>query len=127
MHYHNDNYGHLAGDNCLQQVAQMLQSVARRPGDLVARYGGEEFVMLLPNTSIDGAVQLAEESQRAIAALNLAHAYSLVSGEITLSFGLVSHYPTPQEHSPRELLHRADMALYQAKAAGRNCYTISQP
>ncbi|NMF83783.1 diguanylate cyclase [Nodosilinea sp. P-1105] len=124
---YNDNYGHLAGDNCLQQVAQMLQSVSRRPGDLVARYGGEEFVMLLPNTSIDGAVQLTEDIQRAIAALNLAHAYSLVSGEITLSFGLVSHYPTPQEHSPRELLHRADMALYQAKAAGRNCYTISQP
>ncbi|TVP62164.1 MAG: diguanylate cyclase [Leptolyngbya sp. LCM1.Bin17] len=124
---YNDNYGHLAGDNCLRQVAQMLQSVLHRPGDLAARYGGEEFVMLLPNTSIDGAVQLTEGIQRAIAALNLAHAYSPVSGVITLSFGLVSYRPMPQEHSPRELFHRADMALYQAKAAGRNCYTISQP
>ncbi|MBW4481542.1 MAG: diguanylate cyclase [Tildeniella torsiva UHER 1998/13D] len=123
---YNDNYGHLAGDDCLRQVAQVLSTVVRRPGDLVARYGGEEFVLLLPDTTLDGAVELIEKIQGAIAQRPLPHAHSAVSSNLTLSFGLVCHRPSVKEHSPRELIHRADLALYAAKAKGRNRYVVGE-
>ncbi len=121
---YNDNYGHLAGDDCLRQVAQMLTTLVRRPGDLAARYGGEEFVLLLPNTTLPGAIQMVEQVQAAIAQRHLPHAYSQVSPIVTLSFGLVCHCPGVQEHSPRELIHQADLALYEAKAQGRDRYVV---
>ncbi len=123
---YNDNYGHLAGDDCLRQVAQVLSTVVQRPGDMAARYGGEEFVLLLPDTTISGAIQLVEQVQEAIAAQNLPHAYSKVAPTLTLSFGLVCHRPAIKEHSPRKLIHCADLALYKAKAQGRNRYAVSQ-
>lgn len=122
---YNDNYGHLAGDDCLRQVAQVLQSVVRRPGDLVARYGGEEFVLLLPNTTPEGAMQVVERIQQDMARHCFPHAYSPLGPVLTLSFGIACHCPTPQEHSARELIHRADLALYAAKNQGRNRYVIS--
>jgi diguanylate cyclase (GGDEF)-like protein len=122
---YNDNYGHLAGDDCLRQVAQVLSTIVRRPADLAARYGGEEFVLLLPDTTLAGAIQIVEQVQSAIAELCLPHAYSEVGPILTLSFGLVCHRPAVKEHSPRELIHRADLALYQAKAQGRNRYVVS--
>ncbi|MBW4461926.1 MAG: diguanylate cyclase [Nodosilinea sp. WJT8-NPBG4] len=121
---YNDNYGHLAGDDCLRKVAQMLSTVVKRPGDLVARYGGEEFVLLLPDTTLDGSIEIVEQVQAAIAQCPLPHEYSEVSSNLTLSFGLVCHCPTVKEHSPRELIHRADLALYEAKAQGRNRYVV---
>lgn len=123
---YNDNYGHLAGDDCLRQVAQILSTVVKRPGDLVARYGGEEFVLLLPDTTLDGAVEIIEKIQAAIAQCPLPHDYSEVSSNLTLSFGLVCHCPAVKEHSPRELIHRADLALYAAKAQGRNRYVVGE-
>ena len=122
---YNDNYGHLAGDDCLRQVAQVLSTAVRRPGDMAARYGGEEFVLLLPDTTLEGAIQVVEQVQAEIAQRALPHAYSAVSTVLTLSFGLVCHCPSIKEHSPRELIHRADLALYQAKAQGRNGYVVS--
>jgi diguanylate cyclase (GGDEF)-like protein/PAS domain S-box-containing protein len=121
---YNDNYGHLAGDDCLRQVAQVLNTVVQRPGDLAARYGGEEFVLLLPNTTTDGAVEIIEKIQAAIAQCQRPHAYSQVAEVITLSFGVVCHRPSLKEHSPRELVHQTDLALYQAKAQGRNGYVV---
>ncbi|MFQ4139257.1 diguanylate cyclase domain-containing protein [Nodosilinea sp. PGN35] len=121
---YNDNYGHLAGDDCLRQVARVLSGVVNRPGDLVARYGGEEFVLLLPDTDLEGGVEVIEKIQAAIAQCHLPHAFSEVSSTLTLSFGLVCHCPSVKEHSPRELIHRADLALYQAKAQGRNGYAV---
>jgi diguanylate cyclase (GGDEF)-like protein/PAS domain S-box-containing protein len=121
---YNDNYGHLAGDDCLRQVAQVLITLVRRPGDLAARYGGEEFVLLLPNTTLPGAIQMVEQVQAAIAQRHLPHAYSPVSPIVTLSFGLVCHCPGVQEPSPRELIHQADLALYEAKAQGRDRYVV---
>ncbi|MGB5974408.1 MAG: diguanylate cyclase, partial [Nodosilinea sp.] len=123
---YNDNYGHLAGDHCLREVAQVLSSVVRRPGDLAARYGGEEFVLLLPNTTLEGAVEVVENVQAAIARRSLPHACSRVAEVITLSFGVMCHRPSVEEHSPRELVHRTDLALYRAKAQGRNCYAIGE-
>ncbi|WP_017296888.1 sensor domain-containing diguanylate cyclase [Nodosilinea nodulosa] len=122
---YNDNYGHLAGDDCLRQVAQVLNGVVQRPGDLAARYGGEEFVLLLPDTALDGAIEIVEKIQAAIAQCRLPHAFSAVAPNITLSFGVVCHRPAVKEHSPRELIHRADLALYQAKARGRNGYVVA--
>jgi diguanylate cyclase (GGDEF)-like protein/PAS domain S-box-containing protein len=121
---YNDNYGHLAGDDCLRRVAEVLSTAVRRPGDLVARYGGEEFVLLLPDTDIDGALQVVEYIQTALANCRLPHAYSEIGPFLTLSFGLVCHCPSVKEHSPRELVHRADLALYEAKAQGRGRYVV---
>ncbi|WOD40938.1 diguanylate cyclase domain-containing protein [Nodosilinea sp. E11] len=122
---YNDNYGHLAGDDCLRQVAEALNTAVRRPGDLAARYGGEEFVLLLPDTDLEGALQVVEQIQTTMADRSLEHEFSEISSVLTLSFGLVCHCPSVKEHSPRELIHRADLALYQAKAKGRNCYVVS--
>lgn len=123
---YNDNYGHLAGDDCLRQVAQVLNAVVQRPGDLAARYGGEEFVLLLPDTALDGALEVIEKIQGAIAECHLPHAFSAVAPIITLSFGVVCHRPSVKEHSPRELIHRTDLALYAAKAQGRNGYVVGK-
>ena len=114
----NDNYGHGKGDDCLIKVAQTLQSVMKRPGDLLARYGGEEFVVLLPETDSEGVKRVAEQLRLAIEQLNYPHAHSKVVDHVTLSLGCVSDLLDQQ--TPEELLKQADEALYQAKEAGRN-------
>jgi PAS domain S-box-containing protein len=68
----NDRYGHLAGDECLRAIASQIAAAARRPGDLAARYGGEEFVLLMPETSREGALQLANRLCTADRSLYLA-------------------------------------------------------
>lgn len=121
---YNDHYGHPAGDVCLQQVAQVLKHVLKRPADLVARYGGEEFVLLLPYTDTAGAILMAQQIQQAIAHLHILHQWSLVSPLITMSMGIASLIPST-DTSPERLVSMADQALYRAKAQGRNCYCVS--
>jgi diguanylate cyclase (GGDEF)-like protein len=106
----NDHYGHLAGDDVLRRVAEVLQDVAR-DGDVVARVGGEEFCVLLPNTSSIGARLPAERVRAAVAIIR-------DPVPLTVSVG-VSSFP---EDAPiaRELFERADEALYEAKRRGRN-------
>lgn len=116
---YNDHYGHLAGDECLQQVANALRSSLRRPGDLVARYGGEEFVVLLPQTSPVGAQVVGERLRRCIWELGIEHEKSPSPGVLSISLGLVSQVPTKSSRV-LDLLTEADEALYQAKEAGRN-------
>ena len=116
---YNDTYGHLAGDDCLQQIAMVLQSSTRRPLDLAARYGGEEFALLLPNTGLDGARVVARQLQSHVEALAIPHKSSLVMPIVTLSSGVASIMPTSTSNSD-VLIERADQALYQAKATGRN-------
>ncbi len=116
---YNDHYGHPAGDACLRQVAAALSDGLTRPADRVARYGGEEFVCLLPETSIDGARQLAESLRRRVEALALPHAASAVSGHVTISLGVASRVARSGS-SAAELVSQADACLYQAKSAGRN-------
>ncbi|NJN75453.1 MAG: GGDEF domain-containing protein [Synechococcaceae cyanobacterium RL_1_2] len=91
----NDNYGHQEGDRCLKEVAQTLEACIKRPGDLVARYGGEEFVIVLPNTTKEGAIHFAQTIRQAIHHLNVPHHYSLTSDRVTMSLGLSSVVPTP--------------------------------
>ena len=115
----NDTYGHLAGDGCLKEVARSVQIASQRPADLTARYGGEEFAVLLPATEREGAVIVAERIRKEVERLGILHATSSISDVVTVSLGVATLVPT-LDISPLELLSKADKALYQAKAAGRN-------
>jgi len=121
----NDNYGHLAGDGCLRQVAAALDEMVHRPADLVARYGGEEFAVVLPNTDIKGAEKLAKKLCEKIRSLKILHEYSEVTDHITVSLGITSGVAC-EGVSPSDLILQADEALYLAKELGRNCYKISK-
>jgi diguanylate cyclase (GGDEF)-like protein len=116
---YNDHYGHQAGDECLKQVAQAIDRVIKRPADLVARYGGEEFVVILPNTDLEGVFCVAEQIQAELANLQLPHAVSEVSDQVTLSMGVANAIPDVK-YTAHCLIAIADWALYTAKAQGRN-------
>ncbi len=120
---YNDTYGHLAGDQCLQQVAQSLKQSMQRSTDLVARYGGEEFAIILPDTTETGAQFLAEQVRSQIAQMPIldlsGHGNGSMSSQVTVSIGVASHIPFP-EASPKRLVAAADLALYRAKEQGRN-------
>ncbi|NOX91115.1 MAG: diguanylate cyclase [Gammaproteobacteria bacterium] len=121
----NDNYGHLAGDGCLRQVAAALDEMVHRPADLVARYGGEEFAVVLPNTDVNGAKKLAKKLCERIRLLKIPHEFSDVTNHITVSLGITSGVAC-EGISPSDLILQADKALYLAKELGRNCYKISK-
>lgn len=116
---YNDFYGHPQGDQCLKEVAQAIQSAARRPRDFVARYGGEEMAMILPDTDLQGAAVVAEAARTAVAELQLPHAGSAIH-HVSVSLGVAVHFPGKDSHSPCDLLQAADSALYEAKEMGRN-------
>lgn len=120
---YNDRYGHLAGDQCLHRVAQLLKSMALRPADLVSRYGGEEFAVILPGTPMAGAEAVAQRIQQGIAKLNIDHARSPTALYLTLSLGVATTHPT-SDMLPTTLIEYADTALYEAKSQGRNRYRI---
>ncbi|ACB52860.1 putative diguanylate cyclase (GGDEF domain) [Crocosphaera subtropica ATCC 51142] len=120
---YNDYYGHQQGDNCLRQVAQILQNTLKRPGDMVFRYGGEEFVIILPNTASEGAEIIAEQIVQSIQQEQIAHYPSPVSSYVTISLGIAVTFPT-NALSPQTLFEMVDMALYRAKATGRNRYCL---
>ncbi len=115
----NDTYGHLAGDACLKEVARTVQIASQRPADLTARYGGEEFAVLLPATEREGAVIVGERIRNEVERLGILHSASGISDVVTASVGVATVVPT-LDVSPLELISKADKALYQAKAGGRN-------
>jgi len=119
---YNDRYGHPAGDKALKLVASSLREAALRPGDCLARYGGEEFVAILPNTDEDGAYVIAERLRKNLRQLALPHEGS-EKGVITVSIGIASYDGHIIDRRDTELLRRADQALYDAKAAGRDRVT----
>ena len=115
----NDLYGHLAGDACLRQVANVLREMCRRPHDVVARFGGEEMIAILPETECAGALQLAGAVLQRVRELGIAHAGSATAPVLTVSAGVaVSTRAKPL--TVEALLDQADQALYRAKDAGRN-------
>ena len=118
--FYNDTCGHLAGDECLKQVAQAIKAAVRRPADLVARYGGEEFAIVLPNTSNQGALQVAEGIQASMEQLHIPHPLSAVSDHVTLSIGVFTTVPQPSS-CPEFLVSITDRLLYMAKNQGKNC------
>ena len=116
---YNDTYGHQEGDDCLRNVAQIIQQVARRPADLAARYGGEEFALILPNTDLDGTIYLANLVRHHLQDQAIHHAGSPVKPQLTTSVGLTSIIP-PLNRSAYTLLQTVDQALYDAKKQGRD-------
>jgi len=121
----NDSEGHLAGDDCLRRIAEVLEVGAHRAGDLVARYGGEEFVCVLPDTDESGARAVAEQIQSLIVDLALPHRSSSVAPIVTLSLGVATRRPAFGE-TPDFLIKAADRAMYKAKELGRNRTVIWQ-
>jgi diguanylate cyclase (GGDEF)-like protein len=116
---YNDSYGHLAGDHCLQKIAEALNQCCYRPLDLVARYGGEEFSVVLPQTDLAGAFNLAERLKSAVSALNIPHSGSEIDSILTMSFGVAAARPNANMWADL-LLASADEALYKAKSLGRH-------
>lgn len=107
----NDEFGHLAGDIILQKIALLLQAQAR-PYDHASRYGGEEFAVILPNTGLDAAMQVAERIRKAVQLAEWGHRAP------TVSIGLAT---TTSAQSSMTVVERADKALFMAKRKGRNC------
>jgi len=115
----NDNYGHPAGDMCLQQVAQCILKYAARDSDIVCRYGGEEFIIILPGTDELGAIAVAETTRKEISKLELYWEEQAI--KITASLGISSLIPNNGQNKNRQfMVNQADQALYQAKNSGRN-------
>jgi diguanylate cyclase (GGDEF)-like protein/PAS domain S-box-containing protein len=123
----NDQYGHQAGDRCLQSVGKVLAAVVRRPADLAARYGGEEFVMILPNTDAAGCAQLGDRIRTALREHGIVHALNHPSKLVTVSLGGATIRPGAVQGSVESssLVEAADRALYAAKSSGRDRLIMS--
>ena len=115
----NDNYGHVAGDDVLKAVSQILVNGIRQ-GDIVARYGGEEFLIFLPMTELASAHVLVERLRIALEANTYYIEHEKVT--VTASFGIAQH---GVNDTADRTIARADKALYKAKEAGRNCIVLS--
>ena len=113
----NDGFGHKAGDECLRQVALIFKNKITRSGDVIARYGGEEFIILLVDTPLIMAEQVAENLRQEIE--HMAMQTDRRPVPVTASFGIASLNQSPLRDA-EELVHRADIALYEAKNTGRN-------
>jgi diguanylate cyclase (GGDEF)-like protein len=114
----NDRYGHPVGDTVLRKLAHCLSASVHRPRDLVSRIGGEEFVVLLPDTDREGALRVAGEIHDSVKALALPSA-GIQAGSVTVSIGVATGSQA-MGTDPADLYRRADAAVYEAKAAGRN-------
>jgi diguanylate cyclase len=115
----NDHYGHQYGDDCLRDIARVLETQPRRSGDLAARFGGEEFAILLPGCDLEGGMEVAERIRLAVMETGVEH-QSNPEKRMTVSIG-VTCYLAATEDSPAKMIGRADQAMYKAKGAGRNC------
>ena len=124
--FYNDTYGHPEGDECLRQVARAIGESVRRPDDLAARYGGEEFVLLLPNTTAEGAMQIAKDAAEKVQALKIDHKSSQVSPHVSISLGVTTLVPK-QDMAMSTLVDTADLGLYEAKRRGRNQVVLRRP
>ena len=116
---YNDRFGHIAGDECLKQVAEVISQGVKRPADLAARYGGEEFAIILPQTPAQNALKVAERIRLNVKKLELPHPSSLIDNCVSLSLGVSCIAPNSKS-TEQQLLSTADEALYEAKKRGRD-------
>lgn len=115
---YNDTFGHQAGDRCLVIIAHAMQAALHRATDAIARYGGEEFAIILPGTSREGAIAVAERIRAAISAQ--AALFEPSSRSVTASLGVAEFDLSRAPLSPADLISAADRALYAAKTGGRD-------
>lgn len=113
----NDEQGHLAGDDCLRQISDLMKTLIRRESDTIARYGGEEFAVILPDNNKEQATIIAEKIRSEIEAMSLP--ISKTSIALTVSIGISSMVPR-LGMSEKEFIEIADKNLYKAKHKGRN-------
>lgn len=117
---YNDTYGHIEGDNCLKKISKVLTTGVKRAGDFCARYGGEEFVILLPDTRLENAEDIAGKIRKNVEDLRIEHRDSEISDFVTISLGVASKIPEINDADYSILIESADKALYFAKNNGRN-------
>lgn len=117
----NDEYGHLTGDRVLVAVGESIRKPLR-PNDLVARFGGEEFSVLLPETSLQNAVTIAERLRERISEADPVKIDNKELAKVTVSIGVAEFKPGD---SLETMIASADAAMYQAKKAGRNCVRVA--
>lgn len=120
----NDNYGHANGDECLKKIAECMKNSFMRSSDAVCRYGGEEFAVILPETDLEGAENLAEIFRLGIEALNITHEYSETADHVTASIGVATVIPDPPNNSPSDFIEIVDTMLYESKRKGRNRVSV---
>ncbi len=113
----NDVMGHATGDEALKKLAQCMKNQKRTP-DILARYGGDEFVILMPETKAADAVILLERIRKEIGQIKFSENFTM-----TISCGIAESMPDRNDSSS-EIIRRADLALYEAKSAGRNCVKL---
>jgi diguanylate cyclase (GGDEF)-like protein len=113
----NDNFGHLAGDKCIVEVAGMIKSLLRRSSDVGCRYGGEEFCLILPETDAQGALALAQEICQSVRQQQVYSNENIIT--LSVSCG-VTTYQQEKEITPEIIFDYVDKALYKAKQAGRD-------
>jgi diguanylate cyclase (GGDEF)-like protein len=116
---YNDTYGHPQGDVLLKTIAGIFSAAVHRPGDLAARLGGEEFGILLPETDLAGALQIAEDIRSKVEAVRVPTVDGKTKTRTTISIGVASLIPT-KESASEDLISKADELLYKAKESGRN-------
>ncbi|HTX72006.1 MAG TPA: diguanylate cyclase [Rectinemataceae bacterium] len=117
---YNDNFGHVEGDACLREIAELMQGIFKRSGDLISRYGGEEFAVIMPNTDPEAGRRLCRELLKGMETLARAHPHSAARDHVTVSVGLVTiARPDLSGILQREALICADRMLYLAKQRGR--------
>ena len=124
---YNDTYGHVAGDNCLRRVGEALKNMPLRQTDLIARYGGEEFAIVLPDSSPDAALRIAQNAVDVVRDIALPHeSTTLTEGVVTLSAGCFVMVGNDAAQDALLIKEGADHALYQAKHQGRNRAIIDE-
>jgi len=116
---YNDTYGHLQGDIVLKNIANLINSRLLRPADQLARWGGEEFAIILPETDLDGAKNVAEDIRVAIENAEFMTVDNKPT-RVTISIGVNSIRPSREGYTLEKFVADADAALYKAKELGRN-------
>ena len=119
---YNDNYGHASGDECLQNIAHTLCKSIQRSGDFLARYGGEEFVVILPETDISSAVEVAETLRKNVESLKIPHEKNHASDYVTISLGSATILPKLNLNFDT-IIEAADKCLYNSKNNRKNRVT----
>jgi diguanylate cyclase (GGDEF)-like protein len=123
---YNDTYGHPQGDMLLRTIAKIFATATHRPMDLAARLGGEEFGILLPNTNLEGALEIAEEVRSRVEAARIPTVDNSVITRVTISIGVTCRFPA-KDDAAEALISQADINLYTAKETGRNRVCSDKP